>query len=156
MEQMESDLITSTDSSQGQSNGSKAPRSNSATNVADRPKNGASQQGGSAPENGSQRNGSGQNGSSEPNVSEEAKAGDRSEAETSQDEEHSNAGAQTKNSAVKGKEKATARVPGGVADADSDSMPKPASFWLPHPEPEDFREVVLYVIAVSFKTQKMA
>lgn len=144
MEQMESDIITSTESSQGRSNGSKAPKSNSATNIADRPKNGASRQNGSAQENSSHSDGSaGQNVSSDQNVSEQAKSG-KSEAETSQDEEYSNAGAQTKNSAVKGKEnKAAARVPGGVSDADSESMPKPASFWLPHPEPEDFREVTI-------------
>ena len=34
--------------------------------------------------------------------------------------------------------KAATKVPGGVTEADNISAPKPASFWLPHPEPEDF------------------
>ena len=34
--------------------------------------------------------------------------------------------------------KAASKVPGGVTEADNISAPKPASFWLPHPEPGDF------------------
>lgn len=142
MEQMESELITSTDSSDGRSNGSKAPKANSATNVADCHANGSSGQNGSAEQDSmSEHNGSAsQNGSSRQNVSEQAKNG--SVAHASQDEENSDAGAQTKNStSSNGNEKAAARVPGGITDADSDSTPKPASFWLPHPEPGDLEEV---------------
>ena len=145
MEQLGSELITTTDSSNGRSDGSKAPKSNTATNVADRPQNNSLQENGAAAANGAaQENGAlQQNGRSYDSDSEQEPRKPLNASEMSQDEEHSDAGAQTKNTSSQDKkEKAAARVPGGVTEADNESTPKPASFWLPHAEPEDFLEVV--------------
>jgi len=37
--------------------------------------------------------------------------------------------------------KAASKVPGGVTEGDNVSTPKPASFWLPHPEAGDLAPV---------------
>lgn len=110
MEQLESDLITGTSSSNGSDNnngngvkrnGSKAPSKNSATNIADRI--------------------------------------DTKPAEESQDEgDNNDSGAQSHDERSGGTPaKAASKVPGGVTEGDNISAPKPASFWLPHPEPGD-------------------
>lgn len=112
MEQLESDLIAGTSSSNGNSNGdgvgrngSKAPSKNSATNIADRI--------------------------------------DSKPAEESQDEgDNNDSGAQSHGERSGGTPaKAASKVPGGVTEGDNISAPKPASFWLPHPEPGDFIQV---------------
>lgn len=144
MEQIESELITTTDNSNGRSNGSRAPMSNAATNMADRPQNSSLHEDESSQGNGSseQKRAAPQNGASYDNESQHSPRKPVSDAETSQDEDNSDAGAQTNNSSSRNrKDKAAARVPGGVTEADNESTPKPASFWLPHAEPEDFIDV---------------
>lgn len=116
MEQLESDLVAGTSSSNGSDNGSangvgrngsKAPSKNSATNIADRI--------------------------------------DSKPAEESQDEgDNNDSGAQSHGERSGGiPAKAASKVPGGVTEGDNVSAPKPASFWLPHPEPGDFAPVTI-------------
>ena len=80
------------------------------------------------------------------------------EAETSQDDDGNvDSGAQSHEERSNGTAaKAASKVPGGVTEADNLSAPKPASFWLPHPEPEDMPQVtalgnLLFMPAIVYK-----
>lgn len=76
---------------------------------------------------------------------------DTPEAETSQDgDDNVDSGAQSHQERSNGTPaKAASKVPGGVTEADNLSAPKPASFWLPHPEPEDMPQVNDRVLAFA-------
>ena len=87
-------------------------------------------------------NGAKSNGSRAPSKNSATNIADRTEdrpAEESQDEgDNNDSGAQSHSERSGGTPaKAASKVPGGVTEADNVSAPKPASFWLPHPEPGD-------------------
>lgn len=68
---------------------------------------------------------------------------DTSPAGESQDEgDNNDSGAQSHSERSGGTPaKAASKVPGGVTEGDNVSTPKPASFWLPHPEAGDLAPV---------------
>ena len=95
-------------------------------------------------------NGVKRNGSAAPKKNAATNVADRTddvpedtEAEASQDgDDNVASGAQSHQERSNGTPaKAASKVPGGVTEADNLSAPKPASFWLPHPEPEDMPQV---------------
>lgn len=97
---------------------------------------------------GSDSNGNGvkRNGSKAPTKNSATNVADRTDtppAQTSQDEDGNvDSGAQSHEERSNGASlTAASKVPGGITEADSMSAPKPASFWLPHQEPEDLRKV---------------
>lgn len=97
---------------------------------------------------GANSNGNGvkRNGSTAPTKNSATNVADRTDtppAQTSQDEDGNvDSGAQSHEERSNGASvKAAAKVPGGITEADNMSAPKPASFWLPHQEPEDLRKV---------------
>ena len=97
---------------------------------------------------GSDSNGNGvkRNGSKAPIKNSATNVADRTDtppAQTSQDEDGNvDSGAQSHKERSNGASvTAASKVPGGITEADSPSAPKPASFWLPHQEPEDLRKV---------------
>ncbi|KAL3158654.1 hypothetical protein ABBQ32_011397 [Trebouxia sp. C0010 RCD-2024] len=94
---------------------------------------------------GSNGNGVKRNGSKAPTKNSATNVADRNDtppAQTSQDEDGNvDSGAQSHEERSNGASlAATSKVPGGITEADSMSAPKPASFWLPHQEPEDLRK----------------
>ena len=74
-------------------------------------------------------------------------------AEESHDEgDNNDAGAQSHSERSGGAPaKAANKLPGGVTDSDNVSAPKPASFWLPHPEPGDHTPVSFKAFSSLFK-----
>ena len=91
-------------------------------------------------------NGASRNGSKAPSRNSATNIADKmdtSPAEESQDEgDNNDSGAQSHSERSGGKPaKAASKVPGGVTEGDNVSAPKPASFWLPHPEAGDLTPV---------------
>ena len=118
MEQVESDLIAGSSNGNGNSSGKRNGNGNGARS----------------------------NGSRAPLKNSATNIADKTEsqpAEESQDEgDNSDAGAQSHSERSNGTPaKAASKVPGGVTEADNINAPKPASFWLPHPEPGDIVQV---------------
>ncbi|DBB14997.1 hypothetical protein WJX82_007629 [Trebouxia sp. C0006] len=88
-------------------------------------------------------NGARSNGSKAPSKNSATNIADKIDtrpAEESQDEgDNNDSGAQSHGKRSGGTPaKAASKVPGGVTEGDNVSAPKPASFWLPHPEAGDF------------------
>ena len=91
-------------------------------------------------------NGARSNGSKAPSKNSATNIADKIDtrpAEESQDEgDNNDSGAQSHGKRSGGTPaKAASKVPGGVTEGDNVSAPKPASFWLPHPEAGDFAPV---------------
>ncbi len=106
---------------------------------------------------GSSSNGNGnsarRNGSKAPSKNSATNIADKIDtrpAEESQDEgDNNDSGAQSHSERSGGTPaKAASKVPGGVTEGDNLSAPKPASFWLPHPEAGD-------IVPVQFQLQAL-